>query len=122
MTKSKNDTEKTETIPSYLARYRFATISAQKVRLFADLIRGKYADEAVDILACYPNRGARMLEKVLQSAISNAQDRNAPNLGELLVVDVRVDGGPSFRRWKAKSRGMSTVIKKRLSHITVVLE
>ncbi|MDD3585803.1 MAG: 50S ribosomal protein L22 [Thermoguttaceae bacterium] len=118
---SKKNTEQTDADPTYLAKYKYATISARKVRLFADLIRGKYADEAVDILACYPNRGARMLEKVLQSAIHNAQDRNAPNFGELLVVEVRVDGGPSFRRWKAKSRGMSTVIKKSMSHITVVL-
>ena len=62
---------------AYEATYRFARISARKVRPLADLIRGKFADEALDILKYQPHRGARMLEKVLHSALANAEDRRA---------------------------------------------
>ena len=106
----------------YRAVYKYAPISAQKVRVFADLIRGKFADEAMTLLSCYPNRGARMLEKTLKSAMYNAEDRKSPNYGNLRVTEVRVDGGPMRRRWKAGSRGASRVMKIRSSHISVVLE
>ena len=106
---------------AYEAVHRFASISPQKARLMADLIRGKFADEALDILKYQPQRGARMLEKVLQSALANAEDRHEANLGALSVVDVRVDVGPITKRMRPKSRGMSAIIKKRTSHIRVAL-
>lgn len=105
----------------YTARHRYAPMSSQKVRLFADLIRGCYADEALELLKCYPNRGARLIEKVLKSAMHNAEDLRDPDPENLRIVEVRVDSGPLFKRWRPKSRGMSTIVKKRLSHITVVL-
>ena len=71
---------------AYTATHRFARISARKVRPLADLIRGKLADEALDILKYQPQRGARMLEKVLKSAMGNAEDRRARNVRDLLVV------------------------------------
>ncbi len=107
---------------AYEAKHRYARISPRKVRLFADLIRGKSADQALDILRYHPNRGARMLEKVLKSALANAEDRRAPNLATLLVAEVRVDGGPMFKRLKPKARGMAAILKKRMSHISVALE
>lgn len=107
---------------AYEAVHRFAQISPQKARLMADLIRGKLADEALEILKYQPNRGARLLEKVLHSALANAEDRRAPNLNGLVVVEVRVDGGPMFRRMRPKARGMASVIKKRTSHIRVALD
>jgi len=107
---------------AYEAKHRYARISPRKVRLFADLIRGKSADEALDILRYHPNRGARMLEKVLKSALANAEDRRAPNLAGLQVAEVRVDGGPMFKRMKPKARGMAAIIKKRMSHISIALE
>ena len=106
---------------AYEAVHRFARISPQKARLVADLIRGKYADEAIEILKYQPQRGARMLEKVLQSALANAEDRREPNLTNLTVVDVRIDAGPMFKRMRPKARGMSAIIKKRTSHIRVAL-
>jgi large subunit ribosomal protein L22 len=75
----------------FRASHRFARISARKVRPLADMIRGKFADEALDILKYQPQRGARMLEKVLKSALGNAEDRRAPNVSQLVVVDARVD-------------------------------
>ena len=71
---------------AYTAVHRHARISATKVRPVADLIRGKRVDEALAILKFQPQRGARMLEKVLKSALGNAEDQRAPNLGGLRVV------------------------------------
>jgi large subunit ribosomal protein L22 len=107
---------------AYEATHRFARISARKVRPLADLIRGKFADEALEILRFQPHRGARMLEKVLKSAMANAEDRRAQDLKNLMVVDARVDGGPMFKRMRPHARGMASVIKKRFSHIRVAVE
>jgi len=107
---------------AYEAVHRFAQISARKVRPLADLIRGKLADEALDVLRYQPHRGARLLEKVLKSALANAEDRRAPNLHHLRVVDVRVDQGPMFKRMRPHARGMASIIKRRMAHIHVALE
>jgi ribosomal protein L22 len=80
------------------------------------------ADEALEILRYQPHRGARMLEKVLKSALANAEDRRAQDLKDLVVVDVRVDGGPMFKRMRPHARGMASVLKKRFSHICVALD
>ena len=120
--KKNEEAEKAPAIPQYRAYHKYAPISAQKVRAFADLIRGKYAGEEMTLLECYPNRGARMLEKVLKSAIHNAEDLRAQDLDGLRVADVRVDGGPMQRRWRAGSRGVSVIIRRRTSHISVVLK
>ena len=104
---------------AYNASHRFARISARKVRPLADLIRGQYADDALDILKYQPHRGARLLEKVLKSALANAEERRAPNLQNLRVVDARVDGGPMFKRLRPRARGMAFTIQRRMSHIRV---
>ena len=111
----------------FRAVHKHARISARKVRLIADMIRGKFADEALDILRYQPERGARMLEKVLKSAIGNAQDPDQ-NPGksikaeELIVTDARVDGGPMFKRIRPMSRGQAFMVLRRTSHITIELE
>jgi len=107
---------------AYTATYRFARISPRKVRLMADMVRGKFADEALELLQFQPHRGARMLEKVIRSALANAEDRRAPRLDDLILTDVRVDGGPMFKRMMPRSRGMASIIKRRMSHIRVTLE
>jgi large subunit ribosomal protein L22 len=111
----------------YKSTHRFARISARKVRPLADLIRGKFADDALDILRFQPQRGARMLEKVLKSALGNAQDAGqnpgrGVNVESLVVSDVRVDEGPMFKRVRPRARGMAFLIRKRSSHIRVTLE
>ncbi len=121
MQKKRTDREE-ELEPRYTAIHKYAPISAQKVRAFADLIRGKYADEAMTLLECYPNRGARMLEKVLKSAMHNAEDLRAPELENLRVAEVRIDGGPMQRRFRPGSRGASRIFVHRSSHISVVLQ
>jgi large subunit ribosomal protein L22 len=106
----------------YQATHRFARISARKVRPLADLIRGKFADEALDILRYQPHRGARLLEKVLKSALGNAEAKRVQNPGDLVVTDCRIDGGPMFKRIRPRARGMAFMIKKRMSHIRVALD
>lgn len=108
------------------ARHKNARMSARKVRLVADMIRGKYADEALDLLRYQPQRGARLLEKVIKSAVGNAADPDQNNgrsyrIDELVLSDVRIDGGPMFKRIRPRARGMAFMIKKRTSHITVGL-
>ncbi|MEX0938036.1 MAG: 50S ribosomal protein L22 [Pirellulales bacterium] len=107
---------------AYQAVHRYARISASKVRPLAKLIRGRRADEALAILRYQPHRGARMLEKVLKSALGNAEDRRAPNLSRLTVSDARAEGGPSFKRVRPRARGMAHIIRKQMSHIYIALE
>ena len=112
---------------AYKAIHRFARISPRKVRPLADLVRGKYADEALDILRYQPHRGARLIEGVIRSALGNAQDpdQNAGqtvNVDNLFVAEVKIDGGPMFKRIRPRARGMAYPILKRSSHITVTLE
>jgi large subunit ribosomal protein L22 len=106
----------------YQATHRHARISARKVRPLADLIRGKTADQALAILKFQPQRGARLLERVLRSALGNAEDQRAPNPTRLVVVDARVDGGPGFKRMRPRARGMAHVLAKWTSHIRVALD
>jgi large subunit ribosomal protein L22 len=107
---------------SYKASHRFARISAQKVRPFADLIRGKFVDEAMELLGCYPNRGAKLIMAVLESARRNAEDLGCRDYRDLEVSSVLVDSGPIISRFRPKARGSANPIKKRMSHISVVLE
>ena len=111
---------------SFRASHRFARISPRKVRPLADLIRGKFADEALDILKFRPQRGARMLEKVINSALGSAQDPDQTrgqsiDIENLIVAEARVDNGPMFKRVRPRARGMAYLIKKRMSHIHVTL-
>jgi large subunit ribosomal protein L22 len=106
----------------YKASHRFARISPRKVRALADMIRGKLAGDALAILRYQPERGARMLEKVLKSAVGNAEHRRAPSIGSLIVSDARIDPGPMFKRLRPRSRGMATFVVRRMSHIHVTLE
>ncbi len=106
----------------YTAKHRFARISARKVRPLADLVRGKRVDDALSILQYQPQRRARMLEKLIKSALGNAEDQRAPNVGGLVIIDARVDGGPAFKRLRPRARGMAHVVTRRFSHITVSVE
>jgi large subunit ribosomal protein L22 len=112
---------KTQSAYPFKACHRFARISVRKLHPILTLIRGKYADDALDILRHLPHRGARMIEKVLQSAMANAEDRGYRNPGDLIVIDARGDGGPMFKRLMPRARGMAYTIRRRTSHITIGL-
>jgi large subunit ribosomal protein L22 len=110
----------------FKAHHLGARISAQKIRLVADLVRGLYADEALDTLKYHPQRGARFIEQVIKSAVGNAQDPEqnkgkSHRVEELVVTEIRIDGGPMFKRIQPHARGMAFEIKKRTSHIHVGL-
>lgn len=105
----------------YKARHRFADMSARKIRPFAALIRGRPADEALELLRFLPNKSARLLEQVLKSALGNAEDKGARHLEDLVVVESRVDGGPMLKRIMPRARGTAYSIKRRLAHIVVTL-
>ena len=104
------------------ASHKFARISATKVRPFADLIRGRRTEEALNCLRYLPNRGARFLEKVLQSAVANAEEKGARNVDSLTVVDARVDGGPMYKRVRPRARGMAYLVRSRASHIHIAID
>ena len=105
----------------YVAKHRFCDVSARKMRPFAQLIRGKNVDEAIEALRFYPNRGARMLEAVVKSALGNAEDKGCRDLEDLIVSEAKIDGAPIIKRIQPRARGTAFPIKKRLSHITVGL-
>ncbi len=107
----------------YTARHRFARISPTKVRPVARMITGMPVPEALETLGFSPKRGAKMLLKVLQSAVANAGGDAEPD--EMFVLEARVDGGPvapGTKRWIPVSRGMAHGIRKRTSHIMVMIE
>ena len=92
----------------YSATYRFARISVH-VRPILDLVRGKYADDAVDILKYMPHRGARMIEKVLKSAMANAEDKGIRNVGDLVITgDARGEQRPDVQAADASRRAWRT--------------
>jgi large subunit ribosomal protein L22 len=105
----------------YRASHRHADMSARKIRPFATLIRGRPADEAIELLRFLPNKSARLLEAVLKSALGNAEDQGARDIEELWVVESRVDGGPIMRRIMPRARGTAYPIKRRYSHIHITL-
>jgi large subunit ribosomal protein L22 len=105
----------------YTAKHRFADMSARKVQPFATLVRGRAADEALELLRFLPNKSARLLEAVIKSALGNAEDRGARNLDDLVVVESRVDGAPMLKRIMPRARGTAYPIKRRYSHIHVTL-
>jgi len=105
----------------YRAIHRYADMSARKIRPFAALIRGRAADEALELLKFLPNKSARLLEKVLKSALGNAEDRGARAIEDLVVSESRVDGGPMMKRIMPRARGTAYPIKRRCAHIHVTL-
>ena len=86
-----------------------------------DLVRGHFADDALDVLKYMPHRGARLVEQVLKSAMANAEEKGVRDVGELVVSDARGDGGPMFKRLMPRARGMAYLIRRRTAHIAIGL-
>lgn len=101
------------------ATLRHARISPQKVRLIADEIRGKKVDDALKVLSFTPKKSARIVKKVLESAIANAEHNHGADIDELKVSIVEVNIAPSLNRNRARAKGRGTRIIKRNSHITI---
>jgi large subunit ribosomal protein L22 len=101
------------------AKLRYARISPQKVRLVADVIRGKNVDDALKTLSFTPKKSAKIVKKVLESAIANAEHNHGADIDELKVSNIEVNEAPTLGRFRARAKGRGTKIIKRNSHITV---
>lgn len=97
-------------------------ISPQKARLVADLVRGKDVATAINTLRFMPKKGARILRKVIESALANASQNEAIDVDTLYVKTIFIDGGPMLKRIMPRAQGRANRILKRSSHITVVLD
>lgn len=94
----------------------------RKMRLLADLIRGRHVEKAMITLSLLNKRGARPLLKLVQSAVANAKHNHSLDTGTLRVKSITVDGGPVLKRWMPKAHGRATPVRERTSHIQLVLE
>lgn len=103
------------------ARLKGARISAQKVRLVADQVRGMPVDQAEQLLAFSTKKAARIVKKVLMSAIANAEHNEGADIDELNIQAIVVDEGPTMKRGRARAKGRGTRILKRTSHITLTV-
>jgi len=102
------------------ARARFVRVSARKARLVLDQIRGKSVGDALATLTFTPRAAARLIEKVLRSAVANAEhNHQVRNLDDLRVVQAVADGGPSLKRVQPRAMGRAFFIKHRTSHLTI---
>ena len=100
---------------------RTVRIAPRKVRLVVDLIRGKQIGEAVAILRHTPKAASPVVEKVLKSAVANAEHNYELDINNLVVSEVFVDEGPTLKRFRPRAQGRASAINKRTSHITVVV-
>lgn len=105
-----------------LATLRYLRIAPRKVRLVADLIRGKRAQDARNILRFTPKGAALPISKLLDSALANAKNNLQLDPENLYIAKITVDEGPKFKRWKARARGQAAEIQKKTSHINIALE
>lgn len=103
------------------ATAKFVRISPRKVRLVVDLIRGKKIQEALAILKYTPKRASEAVTKVVKSAAANAEHNQQASKDELFITAVFVDQGPTLKRFQPRAMGRADVLRKRTSHITVVV-
>ncbi len=101
---------------------RYAKMAPRKARRVVDLIRGRKAGDALLSLRFMPYRGARSVEKILKSAMSNAEQKNANIDSESLVINAFVDQGPVMKRVEQRAMGRANMLKKKTCHITLILK
>lgn len=105
-----------------IAQYRYARSSSQKIRLVANLIRGKQVAKALEILTYTNKKSSYLIKKVLESAIANAEHNNNKDIDVLKIKKIFIDVGPSIKRIKSRAKGRVNHILKRTSHITIILD
>jgi large subunit ribosomal protein L22 len=104
-----------------VAKEKFIRMSPRKARLVADTIRGKSVEQSRAILKTMPKKGARIMIKILQAAIANAETKKDMDISALYVKEIMVDGGPILARFKAKAMGRATRIRRPTCHVLIVL-
>ncbi len=120
MEKQENKEQKV-VIPEAVATLKYARISSRKVKIVADLIRGKNIDEALAIVKFTPKASSEIIEKLLKSAIANAENNHNMAHEKLYVSEIYANQGPTLRRIRPAAKGSAVRIRKRTSHITIKL-
>ena len=108
-------------IPEACATLKYARISSRKVKIVIDLIRGKSVDEALAIVKFTPKAASEIIEKLLKSAIANAENNHGMNSSNLYVDQIYANQGPTLKRIRPAAKGSAVRIRKRTSHITIIL-
>ena len=103
------------------ATLKFGRSGARKVRYVADLVRGKRVDYALAQLRFSKRDAAKVLEKLLRSAVANAEQTGEADIDNLFISNLQVDEGPVSKRWRPRAHGRATPLRKRTSHITIVV-
>ncbi len=101
---------------------RYARIAPRKVRRVANLIKGRKAGDAIISLGFLPHKGGRLLAKVLKSAMANAEQKKVADPESMKVARILIDQGPTMKRMMPRAMGRADMIRKRTSHITLILE
>lgn len=105
-----------------MAKARFVRMPSTKIKLVIDLIRGKSVSEAMAVLKNTPQAASLVVEKLLNSAVANAENNKGMLKDDLVVAEVFAGQGPTLRRFQPRARGRATRIRKRSSHITIILD
>ena len=112
---------KTNERPGTRAEVRYVRMSARKARLVLDLIRGRTVPEARTVLAFTPRAASREIDRVLASAVANAESAHGLDGDELVVLEAYADEGPTLKRYRPRAMGRATRIRKRTSHLSITL-
>lgn len=104
------------------ASLKYARVGSQKARLVADLVRGKNVGDAVKTLTFLNKKSGLMIKKLIESAIANAEYKRTMNIDKLFVKSIWVDSGPVLKRFRPRAQGRAFGVRKKTSHINVVLE
>ncbi len=106
----------------YVSKHRFARIAPRKARLILDLVRGRDVDDAISLLKFHKQRAGVFVEKIIRSAVANANEQDVAPRNTLYVAKAWADPGPIIKRFQPKDRGKAYPIKKRTSHLVVELD
>lgn len=101
---------------------RYVRVSPRKVRLVMDEVRGRRVEDALGLLAFAPQKGAHLVKKLINSAVANAEQNTNADVDKLYVKRIFADEGPTLKRFRPRALGRATRIRKRTSHLTVVLD
>lgn len=104
------------------AKLRNLRVGSQKARIVADMVRGKDVNEALKILAFMPQKPALHLKKLIESAVANADQKKTIDVDNLYIKHLSVDMGPSLSRFRPRAQGRATPIKRKASHINLILD
>jgi ribosomal protein L22 len=116
-----NGDDKQPEAPMVRAKARFVRVAPRKARLVADQVRGMQVEEARTLLAFSSRGAARDLSRLIESAAANAEANHELVAEDLLIADIRVDEGPTLKRWRARARGRATRIDRKTNHLSLAL-